>query len=222
MMLGWFGVNVGVAGVALARLAGIPDRRRGDPVRRRHARRRRAWGWRCCRGRRWSPGSRPRRWPPTACTSPSPTTTPRSRAVTPASRPDRASCPRRRAGDRLRRGVLAAHPDFTHDLARPRQVVWCALVGLAVAGAGRSPLAGAALQAATGNWDLADVLRGLGARASPTCSSPWASPAPCSPTSGPAALSLQRRGAPGVAPRGAADRRRRGRRRARGRRIRTT
>lgn len=52
-------------------------------------------------------------------------------------------------------------PDFTHDLRRTRQVVWCALAGLVV------PLlvfavAGAALQAATGTWDLADVMRRLG------------------------------------------------------------
>ena len=52
-------------------------------------------------------------------------------------------------------------PDFTHDLARTRQVAWCALTGLIV------PLmvfalAGAALQAATGTWDLAEVLRRLG------------------------------------------------------------
>ena len=52
-------------------------------------------------------------------------------------------------------------PDFTHDLARPRQVVWCALIGLA-APVLAFALAGAVLQAATGEWDLADVLRGLG------------------------------------------------------------
>ena len=52
-------------------------------------------------------------------------------------------------------------PDFTHDLARPRQVVWCALTGLA-APVLAFALAGAVLQAATGEWDLADVLRGLG------------------------------------------------------------
>ena len=52
-------------------------------------------------------------------------------------------------------------PDFTHDLGRPRQVVWCALTGLVRrCSCSRSP--GAALQAATGEWDLADVLRGLG------------------------------------------------------------
>lgn len=48
-------------------------------------------------------------------------------------------------------------PDFTHDLARPRHVVWCALTGLS------APLAaffaaGVALQRTTGEWNLADVL----------------------------------------------------------------
>jgi cytosine permease len=52
-------------------------------------------------------------------------------------------------------------PDFTHDLRRPRQVVWCALAGLLTPLIGFA-IAGAALQAATGTWDLADVLRELG------------------------------------------------------------
>ena len=52
-------------------------------------------------------------------------------------------------------------PDFTHDLARTRHVVWCALAGLAVPVLAFG-LAGATLQAATGTWDLADVLRDLG------------------------------------------------------------
>jgi len=52
-------------------------------------------------------------------------------------------------------------PDFTHDLERPRQVVWCALTGLAIPVLAFG-LAGAALQAATGTWDLADVMRRLG------------------------------------------------------------
>lgn len=52
-------------------------------------------------------------------------------------------------------------PDFTHDLARPRHVVWCAAVGLAV------PLlafgmAGAILELSTGTWNLVDVLEQLG------------------------------------------------------------
>lgn len=52
-------------------------------------------------------------------------------------------------------------PDFTHDLRRTRQVVWCALAGLVVP-LGVFAIAGAALQAATGTWDLADVMRRLG------------------------------------------------------------
>jgi cytosine permease len=52
-------------------------------------------------------------------------------------------------------------PDFTHDLARTRQVAWCALVGLAIPTLAFG-LAGAALYAATGTWDLSDVLRDLG------------------------------------------------------------
>lgn len=52
-------------------------------------------------------------------------------------------------------------PDFTHDLARPRQVAWCAAVGLA------APLlafamAGAILELVTGTWNLVDVLEQLG------------------------------------------------------------
>jgi len=52
-------------------------------------------------------------------------------------------------------------PDFTHDLARPRHVVWCAVVGLG------APLlafamAGAILELSTGTWNLVDVLEQLG------------------------------------------------------------
>lgn len=52
-------------------------------------------------------------------------------------------------------------PDFTHDLRRTRHVVWCALSGLVVPLIAFA-LAGAALQAATGTWDLADVMLRLG------------------------------------------------------------
>ncbi len=52
-------------------------------------------------------------------------------------------------------------PDFTHDLERPRQVIWCALAGLA-APLVLFGLVGAALQQSTGTWNLADVLRDLG------------------------------------------------------------
>lgn len=53
-------------------------------------------------------------------------------------------------------------PDFTRDLARPRQVVACAVVGLG------APLVafaatGAAVYAATGEWIVADMWHALGA-----------------------------------------------------------
>jgi cytosine permease len=52
-------------------------------------------------------------------------------------------------------------PDFTHDLARPRHVVFCAGLGLAI------PLltfaiAGAILELTTGSWNLVQVLEQLG------------------------------------------------------------
>ncbi len=52
-------------------------------------------------------------------------------------------------------------PDFTHDLARPREVAWSGVVGLGL------PLAcflvvGAILQLATGTWNLVDVLERIG------------------------------------------------------------
>lgn len=52
-------------------------------------------------------------------------------------------------------------PDFTHDLPRARHVVWCALWGLCVPLIAFA-LAGALLYAATGDWDLGDALRDLG------------------------------------------------------------
>jgi cytosine/uracil/thiamine/allantoin permease len=52
-------------------------------------------------------------------------------------------------------------PDFTRDLARARQVLWCALVGMALPVAAFATT-GAALYLTTGTWNLADVLRGLG------------------------------------------------------------
>lgn len=53
-------------------------------------------------------------------------------------------------------------PDFTHDLGRPSHVAWCAAIGLA-APLTAFALAGVALQAATGRWNLADVLLDLDA-----------------------------------------------------------
>lgn len=159
MMIGWFGVNVGVAGVALGRLAGIPDvagvalfaalmlgvARAGLG----------ALSW-------------------SALVAGLATTGLAAYGLHLAF----AHAPFTLSGGEAGRepagfasavvlvvGYGAAFslrtPDFTHDLARTRQVVWCALTGL-VAPLFLFALAGAALQAATGTWDLADVMRRLG------------------------------------------------------------
>ena len=159
MMLGWFGVNAGVAGVALARLLGMPDVAGvilltlgmlgvvalGLSV------------------LSWS-----------ALVAGIATTTLAGYGLHLAlADHDAALSGGHTATDPI--GFLSAvtlmigygaafslrTPDFTHDLARPRQVVWCALTGLA-APVLAFALAGAVLQAATGQWNLADVLRGLG------------------------------------------------------------
>lgn len=52
-------------------------------------------------------------------------------------------------------------PDFTHDLARPRHVLWCALVGLALPLAAFAS-AGAILELTTGTWNLVETLERLG------------------------------------------------------------
>lgn len=159
MMLGWFGVNAGVAGVALARLVGVPDAigvlvfavlmlvvaSRGLGVL--------SWsalvaglatvvlaGW----GLHLAFADR---------------------SIT-LSGGEAGQHPTSIAtGVVLLVGYGSAFslraPDFTHDLERTRQVIWCALAGMAI------PvvifgLAGAALQAATGTWDLSDVMRDLG------------------------------------------------------------
>lgn len=159
MMLGWFGVNVGVAGVALARLVGVPDvvgvaafaaimlvvAGRGLGV------------------LSWS------------ATIAGVATVALAAWGLHLAFADRALTLSGEAAGRNPTSILTGvvlvvgygsafslrAPDFTHDLERPRQVVWCALAGLAapvlVFG-----LAGAALQAATGTWDLADVMRDLG------------------------------------------------------------
>lgn len=52
-------------------------------------------------------------------------------------------------------------PDFTHDLRRPRDVVWCAAVGLFLPLV-LFALAGAILRLSTGSWDLVEVLGRIG------------------------------------------------------------
>jgi cytosine permease len=129
MMVGWFGVNVGVAGVALARLLDLPDAAGvvlfavvmlGIT----------GFGLGALSG--GQAGADPIGFVPAVV---------------------------------LVVGYGAAFslrtPDFTHDLVRPRHVLWCALAGLVVPTFAFA-LAGAALQAVTGTWDLADVLRDLG------------------------------------------------------------
>ena len=69
-------------------------------------------------------------------------------------------------------------PDFTHDLRRPRQVVWCALAGLMIP-TFLFALAGAALQAVTGTWTWPTCSAASAAPRSPTSSPPWGSPGRC-------------------------------------------
>ena len=159
MMVGWFGVNVGVAGVAVARLVGVPDvagvvlfalAMLGVV----------AFGLGALSWAALAAGL---------------ATTGLAAYGLHLAFADRAvTLSGGEAGDEplsfaaavaLVVGYGAAFslrtPDFTHDLARPRQVLWCALAGLLVPVLAFT-LAGAALQAATGTWDLADVLRDLG------------------------------------------------------------
>ncbi|MFN8111032.1 MAG: hypothetical protein U0Y82_14500, partial [Thermoleophilia bacterium] len=159
MMLGWFGVNVGVAGTATGRLLGIPDRL-GMVL---FALLALALTWRgvghlsaaalaagvstvvvTAIGLHLAADRHP-----LVLTSAHTATHPISTI----------------AGASMVVGYGAAFalrtPDFTSDLARRRHVLWCGLAGMGV------PLvvfavAGASLQAATGTWNLADVLRSLG------------------------------------------------------------
>lgn len=159
MMVGWFGVNVGVAGVAAARLLHVPDPlgmllvagvalatvwggvgslswgALGAGVATAILA---AWGLHLAAGAHGL-----------ALTSPRTATDPMGPV----------------AGASLVLGFGAAFalrtPDFTRDLSRQRQVLWCGLAGLGVPLVAFG-LAGAALQAAAGTWDLADVLRALG------------------------------------------------------------
>lgn len=159
MMLGWFGVNAGVAGVALARLVGVPDLVGIVAF---------AAIMLAVAGR----GMGVLSWSATVAGA---ATVALAAWGLHLAFDDRALTLSGEAAGRDPTSILTGvvlvvgygsafslrAPDFTHDLARPRQVLWCALAGLA------GPvlvfaLAGAALQAATGNWDLADVMRDLG------------------------------------------------------------
>jgi cytosine permease len=159
MMIGWFGVNVGVAGVALGRLIGAPDVMGVALF---------AAGMLLVARR----GLGTLSWSALAAGLATTALAAYGLHLALADRPITLSGGH--AGEDpigfapavvLMVGYGAAFslrtPDFTHDLLRTRQVVWCALTGLVVP-LMTFALAGAALQAATGTWDLADVLRRLG------------------------------------------------------------
>jgi cytosine permease len=159
MMVGWFGVNVGVAGVALGRLLGMPD---VAGVILFAAAMLAVVGF----------GLGVLSW--SALVAGMATTALAIDGLRIAFEDRDATLSGGLAGDHpigflsavtLVIGYGAAFslrtPDFTHDLVRTRQVVWCALVGLAIPTLAFG-FAGAALYAVTGTWDLADVLHDLG------------------------------------------------------------
>jgi len=159
MMLGWFGVNAGVAGVAVARLTGVPDVA-GVAV----------FAAAMLAVARLGLGALS--WSALVAGLATAGLAAYGLHLAFADRPFALSGPGAAshpigfgAAVALVVGYGAAFslrtPDFTHDLRHPRQVVWCALAGLSAPLAAFA-LAGAALQAATGTWDLADVLRRLG------------------------------------------------------------
>jgi cytosine permease len=159
MMVGWFALNTGVAGTALARLVGLPDRA-GIAL---FAALMLAVVWRGVEALSWS-----------ALAAGAASTLLAAygawialgdRAVD-LTGDGRATHPVGFAGAvALVVGYGAAFalrsPDFTRDLERTRHVVWCALVGMVVPVAAFATV-GAALYLTTGTWNLADVLRGLG------------------------------------------------------------
>lgn len=159
MMLGWLGVNAGVAGVAVARLAGVPDAA-GVTLFCAVMLAVAAWGIGVLSA--------------SALVAGLATTALAAYGLSLALEGREVGLSGAATGSEpvgflpavvLVIGYGAAFalrtPDFTRDLARPRQVVWCALAGLA-APLVLFALAGALLQAATGSWDLAEVLRRLG------------------------------------------------------------
>ncbi len=159
MMVGWFGFNTGVAGAGLGRLIGAPDRA-GMAI---FAALMLAVAWRGLNALSW-----------TALAAGVAT-------VVLAVEGLRLALDGREGpllGDGAPQsslGLLPAiavmigygaafalrTPDFTHDLAAPRQVVWCAAIGLALPLAAFAT-AGAILQISTGTWNLVHTLERLG------------------------------------------------------------
>ncbi len=159
MMLGWFGVNVGVAGTATARLIGIPDIA-GMVL---FALLALAMTWRGIGSLSWAALAAGvatvilAGWGMHLASDAHGLTLTSARTATDPISPIEAAS--------LMVGYGAAFalrtPDFTIDLERRRQVLWCGLAGLS-APLIAFALAGATLQAATGTWDLADVMQALG------------------------------------------------------------
>lgn len=159
MMLGWFALNVSVAGEALARLVDIPDRA-GMAL---FAALMLAVVWRGINALSWA-----------ALAAGVATTVLAAYGLSEVLGAQHVSV----TGDGVAAdpvgflqgvalviGYGAAFslrtPDFTRDLARPRQVIWCALVGMAIPVAAFG-LVGVMLQLSTGTWDLSEVLVELG------------------------------------------------------------
>ncbi|MCC6830253.1 MAG: hypothetical protein IT200_02815 [Thermoleophilia bacterium] len=159
MMIGWFGVNVGVAGTATGRLLGIPDVA-GMVL---FAFLALAMTWRGIGSLSWAALAAGvatvtlAAWGMHLASGAHGLTLESAHTATDPISPVEAAS--------LMVGYGAAFalrtPDFTIDLERRRQVLWCGLAGLA-APLTAFALAGATLQAATGTWDLADVMRALG------------------------------------------------------------
>lgn len=159
MMIGWFGVNVGVAGTATGRLLGIPDVA-GMIL---FAFLALAMTWRGIGSLSWAALAAGiatvtlAAWGMHLASDAHGLALESARTATDPISPIEAAS--------LMVGYGAAFalrtPDFTIDLERRRQVLWCGLAGLA-APLTAFALAGATLQAATGTWDLADVMKALG------------------------------------------------------------
>jgi cytosine permease len=158
MMLGWFALNVSVAGEALARLVDIPDRA-GMAL---FAALMLAVVWRGINVLSWSALAAGVATTALAAYGLAEVVANRDLALRGAGGAvDPVGAVQ---GIALMVGYGAAFslrtPDFTHDLARPRFVVWCALVGMVLPVIAFG-LVGATLQISTGSWDLSEVLREL-------------------------------------------------------------
>jgi len=158
MMVGWFGVNVGVAGVAAGRLLGVPEGAGMALV----AALALATVWRGVGALSWAALAAGAATVVLCAWGLHLAADAHGLGLSSARTAEDPVGPW--AGASLVVGYGAAFalrtPDFTRDLARPRQVLWCGLAGLAVPLTAFA-LAGAALQAATGTWDVADVLETL-------------------------------------------------------------